>query len=144
MIGAPAFERSTADLHSEGVAAAIWIEPEAALDEGALVALLSESVAPTRVSDVLAFLERMDEDHPQTPTWYLPFIGVDPRRQGEGLGSELLARGTGRADAAGLPAYLEASSHGNRALYERHGFEVSGEIQVADSPRMWPMLRRPR
>jgi len=144
VIGAPAFERSTADLHTDGVAAAIWIDPEAELDEEALVALLTESVAATRVADALAFLEQMDEHHPQTPTWYLPFIGVDPRRQGEGLGSELLARGTARADAAGLPAYLEASSPRNRALYERHGFELAGEIQVADSPPMWPMLRRPR
>ena len=137
-------ERSTADLHPEGVAAAIWLEPEAQLDEEAVVALLSESVAATRVSDVLAFLEQMDEHRPKTPTWYLPFIGADPRRQGEGLGSELLARGTARADSAGLPAYLEASSPRNRALYERHGFEVTGRIQMADSPPMWPMLRRAR
>ncbi len=54
------------------------------------------------------------------------------------------ARCRARADVDTLPAYLEASSPRNRALYERHGFEVTGEIQVADSPPLWPMLRRPR
>ncbi len=144
LVGVPAFGRPIADVQPDGVAAAIWLEPEAQLDEEALGAMLAESVAATRASDVLAFLEQMGEHHPQTSLWYLPFIGVDPLHQGEGLGSELLARGTARADADGLSAYLEASSPRNRALYERHGFEVTGEIQVADSPPMWPMLRRPR
>jgi ribosomal protein S18 acetylase RimI-like enzyme len=144
VLAAPSFERSTADLHPEGVAAAIWIEPEVEPDEEALVGLLSETVAATRVPDVLGLLERMDQHHPRTPTWYLPFIGVDPGRQKGGLGGELLARGSARADADGLPAYLEASSPRNRALYERHGFEVTGEIRVADSPPLWPMLRHPR
>jgi hypothetical protein len=34
----------------------------------ALVALLSDSVGATRVADVLAFLEQIDEHHPRTPT----------------------------------------------------------------------------
>jgi GNAT superfamily N-acetyltransferase len=143
-IAAPAFERSTAELDPDGVAAAIWIEPGAQPDEEHLAERLAETVAAARIADVLALLERMDEQHPQEPVWYLPFIGVDPRRRGEGLGSDLLARGTARADATGLPAYLEASSPRNRAFYERHGFAVMGEIQVADSPPLWPMLRPPR
>jgi hypothetical protein len=49
--------------------------------------------------------------------------------------------GLARADRDGLPAYLEASAPRNRALYERHGFEVVGEIQAGDSPPLWPMLR---
>jgi len=43
-----------------------------------------------------------------------------------------------------LPAYLEATSAGSRRLYERHGFETTGEIQTADSPPLWPMLRKPQ
>lgn len=46
VIGGSAFERSTAALHPEGVAAAIWVEPEAELDEEALVALLLAGSPP--------------------------------------------------------------------------------------------------
>lgn len=47
-------------------------------------------------------------------------------------------------DRDGVPAYLEASSERNKALYLRHGFEVVGEIKLPDGPRMWPMWRSPR
>jgi ribosomal protein S18 acetylase RimI-like enzyme len=68
-------------------------------------------------------------------------IGVDPVRQGRGLGSALLKHGLGQCDAQGLPAYLESSNPKNVPLYERHGFEVMGLIQPADFPPLYPMLR---
>ena len=46
-------------------------------------------------------------------------------------------------DRDAMPAYLEATSEGNRRLYLRHGFEVTGEIQLPDGPNMWPMWRTP-
>jgi hypothetical protein len=42
-----------------------------------------------------------------------------------------------RCDEHGLPAYLEASSPRNRALYERHGFAVVEEMRL---PRGGPAL----
>ena len=44
----------------------------------------------------------------------------------------------------GALAYLESSNPRNISLYERHGFEVMGEIQVGAGPLMTPMLRQPR
>jgi ribosomal protein S18 acetylase RimI-like enzyme len=90
---------------------------------------------------VFALLEQTAEHHPETPCWYLPFIGIDPQHQGRGLGSRLLAEGLARCDRDRLPAYLEASSARNRALYERHGFVGTGELRAGDSPPLWPMLR---
>jgi hypothetical protein len=50
-----------------------------------------------------------------------------------------------RCDEQGLPAYLEASSPRNRALYERHGFEVTEELKLPRSgPPLWLMWREPR
>jgi len=49
-----------------------------------------------------------------------------------------------RVDAEGLPAYLESSNARNVSLYERHGFEVIGEIQHGSSPSMLPMYRAAR
>jgi hypothetical protein len=47
-------------------------------------------------------------------------------------------------DRDAMPAYLEATSEGNKRLYLRHGFEVTGEIKLPDGPSMWPMWRTPR
>jgi ribosomal protein S18 acetylase RimI-like enzyme len=94
---------------------------------------------------VFSFLEQLSTHHPDPETvWYLPFIGVEPTSQGRGLGSDLLREGLARADHDRLPTYLEASSPRNRTLYERHGFAIITELQVADSPPMWPMLRPAR
>jgi hypothetical protein len=46
--------------------------------------------------------------------------------------------------AEGTPAYLEASSARNRALYERHGFEVTEELSLPKGgPPIWLMWREP-
>ncbi|WP_345580103.1 GNAT family N-acetyltransferase [Streptomyces prasinosporus] len=76
---------------------------------------------------------------------YLWMIGVVPGRQGEGLGTALIASVLDRCDREGLPAYLEASSARSRRLYERLGFAPAGEpLILPDGPRMWPMWREPR
>lgn len=135
----------TVDLLDDGAGAAIWHAPGTASPDEELAALVETHVAVDRHADVFAFLEQMSIHHPDSESvWYLPFVGVDPTRQGEGHGSALLRTGLARADGDGLSAYLEATSPRNRALYERHGFEVTGEIRVADSPPLWPMMRLPR
>ncbi|MEV0050120.1 GNAT family N-acetyltransferase [Saccharopolyspora shandongensis] len=76
---------------------------------------------------------------------YLPFLGVLPGRRGAGLGSALLADRLARADAEGVPAYLEASSPRSRPLYERHGFRDLGEpVVLPGGPPVWPMWRDPK
>jgi ribosomal protein S18 acetylase RimI-like enzyme len=49
-----------------------------------------------------------------------------------------------RCDQEGVLAYLESSNPRNISLYEAHGFEVMGEIQVGAAPLVTPMLRQPR
>jgi GNAT superfamily N-acetyltransferase len=83
----------------------------------------------------------MESRHPNTPHYYIRDIGVHPDMQGKGLGSALLGPTLERCDREGLPAYLEASSERNAALYERHGFRVIHELRVADSPPLRLMLR---
>jgi len=48
-----------------------------------------------------------------------------------------------RCDVETLPAYLEATSERNVALYERLGFEHLGELRLNNSPPLWPMRRPP-
>jgi GNAT superfamily N-acetyltransferase len=92
----------------------------------------------------VAVMERMEEYHPEEPHDYLNFLGTRPEWQSRGLGSALLREVLDRCDREGRPAFLDATSEGNRRLYCRHGFEVIGEIRLPDGPSMWPMWREPR
>ncbi|MDT0353280.1 GNAT family N-acetyltransferase [Pseudonocardia charpentierae] len=92
---------------------------------------------------VLELVSLMDEQHPHEPHEYLWFLGVIPTAQGHGLGSALMAPVLQRADRAGHPAYLEATSPRSKALYERHGFRAATPFAVAGGPPLWPMWRDP-
>lgn len=144
LLSSGAADAGTVDRCAGGAGAALWVPPGAPADDEALVELCVRSIDPDRHPSAFSFLEQVQEHHPSEPHWYLPFIGVDPRYQGQGHGSQLLRQGLERCDRDALPAYLEASSPRNRALYERHGFEVVAVIQAESSPPMWPMLRAPR
>jgi ribosomal protein S18 acetylase RimI-like enzyme len=108
------------------------------------VALIEASVPASDRAAVLDVLGQMGEAHPQEPHWYLPLIGTDPAQQGRGHGSALLRHALAIFDADQVPAYLEATSPRDVALYQRHGFEITGTIQAGDSPTITPMVRRPR
>ena len=72
---------------------------------------------PTMLS-ALNMLESRHKTH-EEPPWYLPFIGVAPSHQGKGYGGALLSHKLESLDEEGRPAYLEASTERNRALYAR-------------------------
>jgi ribosomal protein S18 acetylase RimI-like enzyme len=106
--------------------------------------LIEESISIEKKAVISTVIEEMVRYHPHEPHWYLPFIGVDPARQDQGLGAALLTSGLAKCDAAHLPAYLESTNPRNRTLYERHGFQAVGEISAGDCPPVVPMLRPPK
>ncbi|HUW04009.1 MAG TPA: GNAT family N-acetyltransferase [Acidimicrobiales bacterium] len=103
--------------------------------------MLEATVAPERLGVVFDFMEQVGASHPGVAHWHLPGIGVDPFRQGAGIGSLILSRSLAEVDCDGGVAYLESSNRLNVPLYQRFGFEVIAEIQAGDSPTIWPMLR---
>lgn len=76
--------------------------------------------------------------------FYLLFLGVDPTLKRTGVGSALLSDMTARADAKGLPCYLETMKEENLAFYGRHGFNVAGEDLIDGRLRFWALARPPR
>jgi ribosomal protein S18 acetylase RimI-like enzyme len=72
------------------------------------------------------------------PFWYVGGIGVDPDRQGEGIGAALMEELGARA---GDPLCLETASERNVAWYERLGYTVVAEGRVPDGPAIWSMKR---
>lgn len=126
----------------DAVSAAVWAPPDAEDDEQ-----LGEQVgeiAAESVDRVFELMGLMEEKHPAESHYYLFLLGTVPGRQGQGLGSALMKPVLDRCDRDGVPAYLEATSEGNKRLYLRHGFEVVDEIQLPDGPTLWCMWRTPR
>ncbi|MFD5302048.1 MULTISPECIES: GNAT family N-acetyltransferase [unclassified Streptomyces] len=141
------------DLTEDGAACALWLSvpgeedtpEEPAEDAEDVPAQVREAVDPD--NERVESIARLTEDiHPSGPAHaYLWMIGVAPERQGEGLGTALIASVLDRCDRDGLPAYLEASSERSKGLYERLGFACTGRVlHLPDGPRMWPMWREPR
>jgi GNAT superfamily N-acetyltransferase len=92
-----------------------------------------------------AMAQKLHHAHAPMPHWYLAAIGVVPDRQGQGLGGALMQPILARADAEGLPSYLETHRESNVRLYERHGFEITEQAAVPGHPiPVWAMLRKPR
>ena len=142
--GGRAFGRDTDYFTEDYSGAALWLPPGLHPDEESLGRIVEQTVAPSTRGDLLHMLEQMGSYHPAEPHWYLPLIGVDPAHQGSGRGSALMKHALQQCDRDKSPAYLESTNPRNITLYQRHGFEALGTIQVGSSPPMVPMLRRPR
>jgi len=142
--GGNGFAHGSVYLAAGNAGAAMWLPPGVEPDGERLAALAFANAPTDRHADLGAVFEGMGATHPHEPHWYLPLIGVDPARQGQGIGAALLRYALRRVDADGLPAYLESSNPRNVELYRRHGFEAIGTIQAGTSPPIVPMLRAPR
>jgi ribosomal protein S18 acetylase RimI-like enzyme len=89
-------------------------------------------------------LTTIERRHPDGGHLYLAVLGVDPARQGAGIGSALLAPGLELCDRDGLAAYLETGKERNIAFYSRHGFKVTERLRLPAGPPVWLMHREPR
>jgi ribosomal protein S18 acetylase RimI-like enzyme len=138
------FEHGTAYVSADLCGVALWLPPGVQPDGKALEKVFRDTVKREHLDDLLATFEKMDRSHPREAHWYLPQIGVEPNAQGKGLGSELMRHALARCDRERALAYLEASKADNIPFYQRHGFEVMGEIRIGAAPPVTPMLRRPR
>ena len=139
-----AFEHGSADIVEGYLAAALWLPPGIHPDEEAMGKLIRSTVPESDQANVFTLFQEMDRYHPAEPHWYLPMIGVDPAHQCKGYGSALLQHALARCDRENKLAYLESTSPRSVQLYQRHGFELLGTIQVGASPQLFPMLRKPR
>ena len=124
--------------------AAVWFPPgtwsgpkrppsPAICGPSAVVSSSSRSISPWR-----------SHAHPrEEPHWYLAIIGVDPVRQGYGVGAALLRSRLRRCDEEGLPAYLESSNLDNVPLYQHFGFHVTGALGLPEGAPVVNTMWRP-
>jgi GNAT superfamily N-acetyltransferase len=133
----------------DGAAAAVWAPPgrwRAPITTVAAQAPAMARVFGRRLQVGIRYLLRAEHKHPRRPEhWYLHYLGTEPERQGQGLGSALLRPVLALCDRDGVGAYLESSCERNRVLYERHGFEVVDRFHIpGGGPDIHCMWREPR
>lgn len=68
---------------------------------------------------------------PKTPMYYLWFIGVNPKAQGSGIGSELMEEIIQDSQSKLLPIYLETSTFRNLPWYRKFGFNIYNELELS-------------
>jgi GNAT superfamily N-acetyltransferase len=131
----------------DGGGAAIWAGPghwQAPFSQTLRSMRPMAAVFGRRLGLALWSLLRVERHHPRSPHWYLHYLGVEPRRQGRGLGGALLAPMLELCDREKIPAYLESSTERNRILYERNGFALTGTFDLpASGPSIREMWREP-
>ncbi len=133
--------------------AAIWLPPGSPPISGERVIRAGMAEMPQKMGaepfQRLMVMKRTNDelrgrDAPE-PHWYLWTLGVDPPRQGQGVGGALLQPVLARADGEGLPCYLETDKDINVPFYRRHGFEVLVEDDLPGTAfHYWTMKRAPR
>lgn len=131
--------------HGEG--AAVWAPPDAAPFDGDQEEQFGAALAELAGPDIERFgqlAELFARHHPDEPLYYCQFLATMPVFQGRGIGSAFLRDMLARADREQMPAYHEATTPRNRALYERHGYITLGELQLPAGPTLWRMWRDPR
>jgi GNAT superfamily N-acetyltransferase len=127
--------------------AALWALPgrwrEETRDALSLLRQTLPGMLP-RLPRVLVGLGQVEARHPDGRHFYLAVLGVDPERQGTGVGSRVIQPGLDLCDQEGLPAYLETGKERNLAFYGRHGFEVVDRLVLPKGPPVWFLWREPR
>ena len=133
--------------------AALWVPSEVMryatpdlLRLGVIPGLLGQGIpAVLRQLRALDDMLSMHQAIIDTPHYYLSVFGVEPAKQGKGLGSALLRPTLERFDKEGMPAYLDTHNAENVSLYRRFGFEIVHHGYLPGGAVMhWAMLRLPR
>jgi GNAT superfamily N-acetyltransferase len=130
--------------------AVIWLGPKSPYVDSFRICRLGLALYPFIIglSNFLRMLKVMgiwEQLHKREAVnhMYLMVIGVEPGRQGKGMGSALLEPVLSRADRDKLPCYLETATSEDVRFYEKNGFKVVKHDKVKKGPEFWTMRREP-
>ena len=130
-----------------GAGAAVWIPPDSSYgleDMNDTTRPMIAGITDDGGDRYHRFWDWLETFVPGEPSWFLDVVGVDPGRQGGGIGGMLVQHGVDLARTHGIPAFLETGSSRNVPYYERFGFRVAQEADAPDDgPHVWFMRLDP-
>ena len=103
-----------------------------------------EQWGPEATGRLIAMVTELDAQHDRLTDGghlRLEFFGVEPGVQGTGIGTALIEHGHRRADAAGLPCYLDTFTQKNVRYYERRGYRAVAEFPIGDGVPAYGLIR---
>jgi GNAT superfamily N-acetyltransferase len=99
---------------------------------------------PNRLHALLQGIHALEAHHPPQPHWYLAFVGVEPDKQGRGVGAQLLAPVLDEADRMAQLCYLETPFPATHNFYRSLGFHQDKVLDCfVGAPTMTSFLRQP-
>lgn len=137
---------------ANGGGAALWLRPGETelsywrmLRSGMVSAALKSGLSG--IARFLTLVDCVEDLHRRgVPArhWYLFFLGVEPSRQRQGIGSALIRPMLDLCDAFRSPCFLLTFNESTLHFYGRHGFRLAVSGKVPRGPRVWGLLREPR
>lgn len=133
------------------VGVALWMPPgtyptasrRRLTEPGATIAL--GRMAGLGARRITRSLTAVDRAHPRGPHWYLWFLGVTLSHRDLGIGARLIEAGLARIDAEQEAAYAQIFTERASSLFDRAGFEPSGELalepELAPGRALWRPAR---
>ena len=134
--------------HVDGTMAGVaaWLPPGAGtvMRPEYVVRLLRVLGRASNRRAAITLLREVERHEPAADQVFLSILACDPRLQGRGVASRLLASVLDRADQRAAPVFLRTQRESNLAFYTRFGFSVTDLIDLPESPLVWTMTRQPR
>lgn len=94
------------------------------------IKLLFNCIGVSNIGKAMKREAAIKKIQPNTPMYYLWFIGVDPESQGTGIGTKLMNEVIEDSRAKSRPIFLETSTQRNLPWYKKFGFEIYSDLDL--------------
>jgi predicted GNAT family N-acyltransferase len=95
-----------------------------------------------RFFSFLDLLEKEANAVIRQPYWELAPIAVKPELQGKGIAGKMIRSKLVQIDEEKLPCFLATQDKVNTLIYNRYGFEVAAEVEIAPGIIHYTMVRK--
>ncbi|MET3606917.1 putative N-acetyltransferase YhbS [Mucilaginibacter rubeus] len=95
------------------------------------IELIFRAIGVSRIKTAMWRESQIKKLQPKIEMCYVWFIGVDPKSQHHGIGTQLMHEIIVAAESRGLPLFLETSALENLPWYQKLGFELYDQLDLS-------------